>query len=182
MTTDTTEKPLTRLWTCDGFQIDGWRYTDSIDGLAGNEGSILPLEAFLSLTQEMRARHANRIGVLLQPADALEAIVPFLSDLAVVALAFPAFGDGRSYSKAALLRTRHSYGGTVRATGDVLIDQIPLMLRAGFDAFEVSNPTALARLEEGRLGGLPLHYQPSNDASEVGERYSWRRMSSRPAA
>jgi uncharacterized protein (DUF934 family) len=50
------------------------------------------------------------------------------------------------------------------------------MLRTGFDAFEVSNPIALARLEAGRLGGLPLHYQPTAKAEAAGAKYAWRRQ------
>ena len=64
----------------------------------------------------------------------------------------------------------------MRASGDVLIDQIPLMIRAGFSEFEVSNPTALKRLAEGRLGGIPFHYQPSARPAAPGAGYSWRRL------
>ena len=97
----------------------------------------------------------------------------------MVVLPFPAFNDGRSFSKAELLRRRHGYRGIVRATGDVLIDLIPHMLRTGFDEMVVSNPTALARLREGRVGGLPLHYQPTARPAAPGASYSWRRQ---PAA
>jgi uncharacterized protein (DUF934 family) len=176
--TDLASAPSARLWTRDGFRPDSWRHTDSADDLSRNSGLILPLAAYLALDPSVRDTHKDRLGVLLMPADPVEAIVPFLPQLALVALAFPAFNDGRSYSKAALLRTRHDYRGVVRAAGDVLIDQIPLMLRTGFDEFEVSNPTALKRLEEGRLGGLPQHYQPASDKAEAGERYSWRRLPS----
>ena len=63
----------------------------------------------------------------------------------------------------------------MRATGQVLVDQLPHMIRVGFDEFEVSHPVLLRRLEEGRVGGLPLHYQPAATASEDGPRFSWRR-------
>ena len=60
-----------------------------------------------------------------------------LDRLAVVALVFPSFRDGRAYSQARLLRERHNYRGELRATGQVLRDQFLFMLRAGFDSFEV---------------------------------------------
>jgi len=48
-------------------------------------------------------------------------------------LQFPAFTDGRAYSQAFLLRRRLHFAGELRATGDVLIDQLVQMQRTGFD-------------------------------------------------
>jgi uncharacterized protein (DUF934 family) len=48
---------------------------------------------------------------------------------------FPKFGDGRGFSTAALLRTRHGWRGELRAIGDVLRDQLFFMKRVGFDSF-----------------------------------------------
>ena len=60
---------------------------------------------------------------------------PRLLDLAGVTridLHFPKFTDGRAYSQAFLLRRRLGYTGEIRATGDVLIDQLVQMQRSGF--------------------------------------------------
>ena len=92
-----------------------------------------------------------------------------------MALAFPAFSDGRSFSKAELLRSRHGFEGPIRATGQVLIDQLPHMLRLGFSEFEVSHPVLIKRLEAGHTGGIPLYYQPAATLSQKGQKYSWRR-------
>ncbi len=78
----------------------------------------------------------RRVGVLLQPDDDPLALASDLNRLAVVALAFPKFRDGRPYSAAMLLRTRWGYAGELRAVGDVLREQAREMLRCGFDAFE----------------------------------------------
>ena len=48
-------------------------------------------------------------------------------------LNFPKFTDGRAYSQAFLLRRRMGFQGEIRATGDVLIDQLVAMARTGFD-------------------------------------------------
>ncbi|OGA96854.1 MAG: hypothetical protein A3E79_01805 [Burkholderiales bacterium RIFCSPHIGHO2_12_FULL_61_11] len=48
-------------------------------------------------------------------------------------LHFPKFTDGRAYSQAFLLRRRLGFTGEIRATGDVLIDQLVQMERTGFD-------------------------------------------------
>lgn len=166
-----------RLWTPEGFREDDWTYADSVEALSGNGRFILPLQAFLGLDPQVREAYKERLGVLLQPGEAVDAIVDLLGTLSLVALAFPAFNDGRSFSKAELLRRRHGFAGALRATGQVLVDQLPHMLRLGFDEFEVSHPTLIARLEAGRTGGLPLHYQPSAKPAEKGPQYSWRRKS-----
>lgn len=51
-----------------------------------------------------------------------------------VVLKFPKFTDGRAYSQAFLLRRRLGFAGDIRATGDVLIDQLVQMARSGFSS------------------------------------------------
>jgi uncharacterized protein (DUF934 family) len=70
----------------------------------------------------------------------LDVLLPHLDRLAVVALVFPSFRDGRAYSQARLLRERYDFRGELRATGDVLRDQFQFLMRAGFDSFEVKKP------------------------------------------
>ena len=101
---ETSAAPQARLWTPGGFRNDEWTHADSPEALAGNGRFILPLATFLALEPEQRKLQKERIGVLLAPGEMVEEIVPFLEDIALVALAFPAFSDGRSFSKAELLR------------------------------------------------------------------------------
>ena len=56
-----------------------------------------------------------------------------LAGITRIDLHFPKFTDGRAYSQAFLLRRRLGYTGEIRATGDVLIDQLVQMERTGFD-------------------------------------------------
>ena len=175
--------PSHRLWTPEGFSAeDEWTHADDAEALAGNGRFILPLNVYSDMSPEARRAAQARIGVVLSPSESVEALEPFLSELALVALAFPAFSDGRSFSKAELLRSRYGYTGALRATGQVLVDQLPHMLRLGFDEFEITNPTLIKRLEEGRVGGLPLAYQPTAEPAAPGETYSWRRVPARCTA
>ncbi len=57
-----------------------------------------------------------------------------LSGIDRIDLQFPKFSDGRAFSQAFLLRRRLGFGGEIRATGDVLVDQLAQMQRTGFDA------------------------------------------------
>lgn len=173
--TDQTPETEVRLWTPQGFREDEWTHVESAEALSGNGRFILPLQAFLDLDPKERELAKERLGVVLQPGDQLEAIAGLLDTLSLVALAFPAFTDGRSFSKAELLRSRHGFAGAVRAIGKILVDQLPHMLRVGFTEFEISNPVLLKRLESGDVGGLPLYYQPAAKPALPGSTYSWRR-------
>ena len=69
--------------------------------------------------------------VLANDANALEAN---LDGITQVDLHFPNFTDGRAFSQAYLLRRRRGFSGDIRATGDVLIDQLVQMERTGFSS------------------------------------------------
>lgn len=167
---------IVKLWKDGAFIEDSWRHAETDDG----EGQvILPLAAWLGLSPDQRKAGSNRLGVLLAPGDKLGTILADLAHLPLVALSFPAYNDGRSHSKAALLKTRHGFTGEIRAVGDVLVDQIPLLLRNGFDTLEVKNPVAVKRLEESRSTAVNIFYQPAASPSARVGSYSWRRL---PAA
>ncbi len=51
-----------------------------------------------------------------------------------IELDFPKFADGRAFSQAFLLRRRLGFKGDIRATGEVLIDQLVQMERTGFSS------------------------------------------------
>jgi uncharacterized protein (DUF934 family) len=165
---------MTRIWTESGFASDDPWVIETEETKAGvNEKPILSLEAFLE-----RARAGETgLGVLIKPADNVRELAPHLDKVALVAVSFPAFNDGRAFSHASILRERLGYKGELRAVGDVLIDPIPLMLRVGITSFAVTNPVALRRLEEGRLPGIENHYQPTARPSQNPHSYSWRRVS-----
>ena len=55
-----------------------------------------------------------------------------LAGVNTVVLHFPLFSDGRAFSQSHLLRRRLGFEGDIRATGDVLIDQLQQMQRSGF--------------------------------------------------
>jgi len=165
---------MTRIWNESGFQSDDPWVIETEETKAGsNEKPLLPLASFI----EKAEAGETGLGVLIQPADNVKALAPHLDKIALVAVNFPAFNDGRAFSHASLLRERLAHKGELRAVGDVLIDQIPLMLRVGVTSFAVSNATAIRRLEEGRLPGIDNHYQPTARKAEDPKSYSWRRVS-----
>ncbi|WP_019936323.1 DUF934 domain-containing protein [Bordetella sp. FB-8] len=89
---------------------------------------------------------ANDSQAIALPNDA----DPLALDLAGVEridLSFPKFTDGRAFSQARLLRQRQGFKGEIRATGDVLIDQLVHMARCGFDVAVLSEGADLADAE-----------------------------------
>lgn len=169
---------MSRVWNEAGF-VDNDPWIIETDELKAQENQK-PLQGVEAALERLAGSNDVGIGVLVNPADDVRRLEPYLDRIAVVAVSFPAFSDGRGFSHASLLRSRLGYEGEVRAVGDVLIDQIPLMLRTGFNSFNVTNATALKRLAERRLPGIDVHYQPASRAARDGETYSWRRRAAAP--
>ena len=87
---------------------------------------ILPHSAYAG-----PAEGDTSVLVLANDVNALEAN---LDGITQVDLHFPNFTDGRAFSQAYLLRRRLKFSGDIRATGDVLIDQLVQMERTGFSS------------------------------------------------
>ncbi len=85
------------------------------------------------------AGQTNATAVRVETGDDVRALMPHLDRLALIEIAFPSFRDGRGYSSARILREA-GYRGELRAEGDVLLDQIAPMRRAGFDSFAPTKP------------------------------------------
>jgi uncharacterized protein (DUF934 family) len=112
--------------------------------------------------EELLAR-ATPLGVRLDPADDPGEIAADLPRLALVAVHFPKFADGRGYSTAYLLRRRLGYRGELRAVGDVLRDQLFYLARSGFDAFQL-RPGADPHAALPSLRDFSVAYQAAADA------------------
>ncbi|HEX3065771.1 MAG TPA: DUF934 domain-containing protein [Dongiaceae bacterium] len=156
---------------------DGQPATDAFAHVA--DGEALPPEGpiiiGLARWQEERGLIEPRntpIGLRLKPNDAVEQIAGDLDRIAVVALEFPKFNDGRAMSQARLLRERYGYRGEIRATGKVVRDLLLFMHRCGFDAFEVAD-TITAEIVAQSIAGFDVFYQPASDGSQsvIQQRY-----------
>lgn len=124
------------------FAEDSWSVLGQDDEIPASGDVIVPLERYLSDTDAFN-RRIGRVGVALENTSDPEEITPYLSDIELVALAFPAFTDGRAYSQARQLRDQLGFSGELRATGSVLADQAGFLNQVGFDSFEVSGDQSL---------------------------------------
>jgi uncharacterized protein (DUF934 family) len=153
---------VARIWTRKGFIDDRF-------GEASGAAFFSPEEA----TGKIGAGSANVL--VLDTGDEVGGVRSRLSEIDAIFIRFPVFSDGRGFSMARRLRERYHFKGEIRATGHVILDQIPLAFRVGFDSIEVTSPAVLARLEKGQVPELPLYLQPaSGDEAKAGGR-AWRR-------
>ena len=143
------------------FAID--RFATIADGEALPDGApvIVSLKRWRAEREALLAR-GTPLGVKLPSDQSPEGIKQDLPHLSVVALDFPIFRDGRSYSWARLLRQRLGYKGEIRAVGNVLRDQLFFMARVGIDAFEVPEGFSLEAFSRA-LRDFSYAYQPSVD-------------------
>lgn len=98
---------------------------------------VVPLAAWKARRADLRARR-EPVGVWLAPGDEPGEIADDLANVTLVAVQFPKFADGRGYSTAFLLRTRHGWRGELRAFGDLGRDQLHELTRTGFDSFSLA--------------------------------------------
>ena len=122
----------------------------------GSRSQAFPLANFLEWAE---TGTGEARGVLVEPGDSVDELVPHFGQIAFVAVLFPKFTDGRGYSHARRLRKNHAFHGPIVAVGDVLRDQLMHMERCGFsDLVLREDQDAEAALEV--FTRFPDFYQP----------------------
>lgn len=135
--------------------------TDDEAELPASGPVIVGLERWEREKDALLAR-AEPVGVRLKSDEHPDRIADDLDRLAVVALEFPVFKDGRAYSYARILTEHYGFEGEVRAVGDVLLEQLHFMQRTGFDAFEIDSEDPLGDYRTA-LAEFSVWYQPTGD-------------------
>ena len=125
-------------------------------------GAVLVSLARFIAEKDVLLSRDGELGVWLQSSESPAAIAEELDRIALVALDFPVFSDGRPYSSARLLRERYGYKGEVRAIGDVLCEQLTFMLRSGFETFEMQSADAVDEFNS-VVTEVRVVYQPTAD-------------------
>ena len=138
---------------------DDWTLLEApVPPAAVRDRSILPLAAWLEHGAALDS--PEHLGVWMAGDTEPEACTPFLDRVALVAIHFPAFTDGRGISLGMLLRSRHGFDGELRAYGDILPDLVPYLNRSGFDAFVLADERA-AKTAIAAMSAMTDHYQGS---------------------
>ena len=116
---------------------------------------IVSAKRFLAEADALIRRDGS-LGVSWPNDRRVAELEPWLGHLALIALNFPKFRDGRAYSQARLLRETYGFRGTLRATGDVLARSVsfPGARRLRFLRGEEAGRRARLRRSRGPLQRL----------------------------
>ena len=114
--------------------------TDTWSGPTALQGRAVPHTLYTAATllaaPPADYRGCAPLGLLIDSETNISTLLPLLPQLALIAIAFPATGDGRGFSLARQLR-RHAYVRELRAHGELIADQYPHLRAAGFDSIQV---------------------------------------------
>jgi len=124
------------------------------------EGVVLVPLAELQVALSSRASKA--VGVEIANNTEIARLATLFDQLALIAIAFPAFSDGRGFSLARRLR-RAGYKGRLRAVGPLIPDQAPYAFACGFDEIELPDASAGRQTEaqwKKALTAMSHTYQP----------------------
>lgn len=141
----------------DGARADEWHRT----AVAAASGRHTLVE-FAELPEALATISIGQpLGVVIPNTVTAAELAPHLPRLALIAIAFPAFSDGRGYSIARALR-REGFSGTLRASGPLIPDQFAYALACGFDEIELPDTSAARQSVSQWLAAkthLPATYQ-----------------------
>jgi uncharacterized protein (DUF934 family) len=150
------------LWKDGRFVDDDWRILADDEPLPEAAPAIVSLKRWREQSGELQGRNAP-LGLLIAPGSNWSDIVGDLQRFPVIAVTIPKYADGRASSIARLLRERDGYKGEIRAVGDFIVDQMPLMRRVGIDAFQVNDAVLIRQLETGEWPEVTDYLQPALD-------------------
>jgi len=162
------------------FAEENWTRAETGTEIAGD--TLVPLTQFVAEAEGWLKRD-GRTAVIVEAGDDVEQVVPYLDRLALVAVDFPSFADGRGFSAARVLREQIGYKGDIRALGNYILDQVPLARRCGVTSFEISKPEVLKALKAGEWPEVTKYLQPVGTVDEIPEgTRPWARRSHRDVA
>lgn len=149
----------------DGLVADNsWKIVAAdTDGLPA--GDILVPVAYWQANHQQLAELSGNVGIWIDSHEVIEEFSSSIAVLPVIAINFPKFADGRGFSTARLLRERYGYIGEIRAIGQFIRDQLFMMQRCGFNAFQFDSEIDLAAASKS-LSDFSDSYQVAADQPE----------------
>jgi phosphoadenosine phosphosulfate reductase len=148
------------LWKNRTRVADNWQIVPDDQPVLADVPVVLSLKRWRESREALAARNAP-IGLQIDPGSDWRDIVADLPRFPVIVVTIPKYADGRAFSIARLLRERDGYTGEIRAVGAYIIDQVPLMMRVGIDAFLTSDPVLIRAFETGLWPEVPHYLQPA---------------------
>jgi uncharacterized protein (DUF934 family) len=141
---------------------DSWRHLGDDEAVPESDAVTVSFARWKKANGELHARN-GKLGLRLPNDTPPEKVAPDLGRFDLILLHFPKFTDGRAYSQARLLRERYGYKGELRASGNVLRDQLLFMRRCGFNSFVVDE-RAVREDWTKAFGEFDVFYQGAADS------------------
>jgi len=134
---------------------------DAVEANVPQGQVIVPLSVWLAQKDKLQSR--TDVGVWLDSDEVAESICDEANRFPVIAVNFPGFMDGRSFSTARILRERYGFKGELRAIGNFIRDQLCYLRRCGVNAFAFANPDTNLEIAVKSLTDFSEYYQASVD-------------------
>lgn len=159
---------------------DDWQYVGDNDPLPASN-SIVSLERLRANGEDIAA-HPAKLGLVIRAGskegESIEEAQAVLDQIALIAIDFPTFRNGRGFSTARILREDLGFKGELRAIGEILFDQLFFLHRCGFDAYEIGGGNAPSLSERQVETALHLFNDAYQPASDNNAGILWRRQRS----
>ncbi|MEC7875391.1 MAG: DUF934 domain-containing protein [Pseudomonadota bacterium] len=154
---------------------DDWSLIRNIESSAPiPEGDVILPFVFWQTNRDQLLKTKKSHAIWIDGSIETESLLDDIDSFSIIALDFPIFKDGRSYSHARLLRERYNYKGELRAVGDVLQDQLFFMERCGIDSFQIRDDKDIEQALNG-LKGFSVRYQAAaDDTIPISERRKFK--------
>lgn len=136
------------LLSLTGIDVVEWKLL--AEGELPEEGAsvLVPLAQLLVADSDAIFKAAGKVGALVPTETDFRDLKSLVNKLALIAVEFPAFGDGRGFSLGVRLRKDLGFKGEVRAQGPVMPDQALFLMRAGFDSIDIADKRRLQAFKE----------------------------------
>lgn len=170
---------MTTVYSDGTFFAESWNLLGDDNEEPAKGNVIVPLERFLREPQTF-LKSSGQMAVQIAAGDKVEKLQPYLDKVSLVIVTFPKFTDGRGFSAARILREAMGYKGDIRAAGDYILDQIPLLRRCGISSFDLTKPEVIKALQAGEWPEVSKYLQPVGTIEEIPvSTRPWARRSAR---
>lgn len=100
------------------------------------KGELVELVSVIDWLDNIAENNSLKRGVIIAPEDDFELLEASVNKIALIALDFSVFEEGRGYSQATIIKTRWNYKGEIKGI-NAHLDQLQFMLRSGIDTYEL---------------------------------------------
>ena len=141
---------------------DDWTFaSDDLASLPSGDKPLISLPQAQQFANQLDLKTGN-IGLWLEADSEIETLPELFLNVPIIIIKFTKFVDGRGFSLARLLRERYQFNGELRATGDIIRDQLYLLRHCGFNAFQFNEDIDLVQAAES-LSDFSDSYQTSTE-------------------